>query len=414
MEPFDLNLRHLAVIATAAEIGSISGASETLNLSQPALTQAVGKVEAQLGHTLFYRQPGGVVPTEAGQLMVARIERAIAYIVRGGQETRHAARLPPLPHVERRVTLGQLRALVAVDGAGSYALASATTGLSQPALHRASRDLERMLEVSLLVRHGRTVQPTVVSQPLLRFARLARAELQAGLDELAALLRQGAGRIRLGTLPLAQAVLLPKTLSRFAAAYPDATLSVVEAPFAQLLTALRQGDIDLMIGAMRPAAPTRDVVQEALFEDETVIVARAGHPLFAAAEVPFSRLLEFPWALAAADAPVHQRWDRMFAERGMTKPNLGIECGAGTVLRGLLLDGDWLTMMSRDQFLFEERAGLLREINLSPHLSRSIAMTTRDDWRPTALQRGFLNTLRETCRIWTSEKAMGGKPFRYV
>ncbi|MBB4510494.1 MULTISPECIES: helix-turn-helix domain-containing protein [Rhizobium] len=80
-----LNLRHLEAIVTAGRLGSISSASEAINLSQPALTQAVGRVEAQLGHLLFDRQPSGVTPTEAGRLITARIERALAYVARGGQ-----------------------------------------------------------------------------------------------------------------------------------------------------------------------------------------------------------------------------------------------------------------------------------------------------------------------------------------
>ena len=49
----ELNLRHLEAVAVAGRLGSISSASQVMNLSQPALTQAVAKVEAQLGHLLF-------------------------------------------------------------------------------------------------------------------------------------------------------------------------------------------------------------------------------------------------------------------------------------------------------------------------------------------------------------------------
>ena len=61
------------------------------------------------------------------------------------------------------------------------------------------------------------------------------------------------------------------------------------------------------------------------------------------------------------------------------------------VTRGLLLQGDWLTLVSRDQFLFEYRAGTLAEIgNFGAELRRRIALTRRRDWMPTPLQADFV------------------------
>jgi DNA-binding transcriptional LysR family regulator len=413
--PFGFNLRHLAAIAAANQAGSISAAGLAMNLSQPALTQAIGKVEAQIGHRLFDRQPGGVVMTSAGQLLLPRIERALAYVARGGQTVRRNARLSPLPHVERRITLGQLRALIAVDEAGSFALAATRTGFSQPALHRAARDLEQMLGVDLLTRQGRTVRPTSAAGYLLRFARLAQAELRAGLEELAALRLQGAGRVTVGVMPLARALLLPQALARFARAHPNAAVNVVEGPYVEMLSSLRQGDLDLLIGAMREPPPTPDIVQEGLFDDDPVIVGRADHPLRRAEGFEFERLLDFPWAIAAAGAPVRARWEQMFRDRAIEPPALRIECGSVMVLRGLMLEDDWLTLMSRDQFLFEQRAGLLAEIpGAGATLRRRIGLTTRDDWLPTKLQADFVTTFRTVCENWTSGKAMEGDPFRYA
>jgi LysR family transcriptional regulator of gallate degradation len=408
ISPFDLNLRHLAAIAAANASGSISAASLAMNLSQPAVSQAIGKIEVQLDFSLFDRQPGGVAPTAAGRLFVPRIERALAYVARGGSSVRRSARLSPLPHVERRITLGQLRALIAVEEAGNFALASARTGLSQPALHRAARDLESTLGVDLVTRQGRSVRPTPAAARLLRFAHLAQAELRAGVEELAALRLQGAGRVLIGALPLARALLLPLTLARFARAYPHASVKVVEGPYAEMLSGLRQGDLDFLIGAMRDPLPTTDVRQEGLFDDDPVIVGRAGHPLCKMAGFEFRDLLDFPWAVAAVGAPARAQW-------AIEPPALRIECGSVMVLRGLMLEDDWLTLMSRDQFLVEQRAGLLAEIpGVGNTLRRRIGLTTRDDWCPTRLQMEFLATFRAVCKEWTSAKAIAGEPFRYA
>lgn len=413
-EVHELNLRHLLAIVSVARVGSISAALPLASLSQPALTQAIGRLEKQLGHTLFERHPGGMTATEATALLVPRIERASAYLGHGVKLARRIARLPALPMVERRVTLSQLRALAAVDDGGSYSLAAERSGISQPAVYRAVSELSELIEVPLVVRRGKTVQPTLAATRMLRFVRLAHAELQSGLDELAALRSEGAGRILIGALPLARAILLPQVLARFSRANPGATISVVEEPYIEMLGHLREGMLDLIVGAMRTPLPVRDVQQEGMFDDDPVIVARAGHPLTGKA-LDFASLLHYPWVIAATGAPVRGRWEKMFRDRGLEPPRLRIECGSVLISRGLLLEDDWLTLMSRDQFLFEERAGLLREIDgASTSLRRHIGLTTRDDWRPTRLQRAFLDTFRAVCSEWTSGKAMDRQPFRYA
>ncbi len=413
IDPMGLNLRHLDTLAVAARLGTLSAASKELNLSQPAVTQAVASLEAQLRHTLLERQVTGVRPTRAGSQLIARVHRAVAYLERGGQALRRSARLPALPHISRRVTLNQLRALLAVDEAGSFALASARTQLSQPALHRSARELEEQLGVPLLTRQGRTVVKTPAAAHFLRYVSLVRAELEAGVDELEALRSQGGGRLRIGTMPVAQAVLLPQSLARFARSYGDAHVNIVEGPYPELLSSLRHGELDILVGALRDPLPVSDVTQEGVFSDDPVIVARSGHPL-ARRPFGFEKLLEYPWVISASGTPGRRRWEEMFTSHGFEPPKLRIECGSLLVIRGLMLEGDWLTLLSPDQFLFEARAGLLTRLD-EPGLKlrRRLGITTRSDWRPTELQAAFVETFREVCREWGAEKTSEYQPFRY-
>lgn len=414
IDPMRLNLRHLDALAVAARVGTLSGASRELNLSQPALTQAIAGLEAQFEHTLLERRATGVRLTDAGRLLVGRIERALGYLDRGGQALRRSARLSALPHIERRITLGQLRALMAVDEAGSFALASTRTQLSQPALHRSTRDLEEQLGVSLLTRQGRTVVRTPIAAQFLRFVRLVRAELESAVDELHALRSEGAGRIRIGTMPVARAVLLPRSLAQFARLNGEAEVEVIEGPYPELLNNLRHGELDILVGALRDPLPVTDVTQEGLFSDEPVIVARTGHPL-AGRPFEFEQLLDYRWVIPASGTPGRARWEQMFTSRDLQPPKLRIVCGSLLVIRGLILEGDWLTLLSPDQFLFEARAGLLTRIGYVGHaLQRRIGITTRTDWHPTAVQAAFVETFRQVCREWEVGRPRDEGPFRYA
>lgn len=410
-EVHELNMRHLLAIVAVAEAGSISAALPLVSLSQPALTQAIGRLEKQLDTSLFARHPGGMTATEAGQLLVPRILRARGYVARGIRLARRTMRLPMTTGLERHVTLGQLRALTEVADGGSYSLAAARSGISQPAVYRAMSELAEVVEFPLVQRRGKTLQLSAAATRMLRFARLARSELQAGLDELAALRSQGAGRVVLGTLPLARTVLLPQVLARFSRANPSAAISVVEGPYVELLSHLREGSLDMVVGAMRNPLPVRDVVQEGMFDDEPVIVARSGHPL-AGRPLDFRTLLDYPWVVSAQGAPVRARWEKMFRERKLEPPRLRIECGSVLIVRGLMLEDDWLTLMSRDQFMIEQRAGLLCELGTAgASVRRRIGLTTRSDWHPTRLQAQFVDTFKQVC----AERGRQPRkwPFRY-
>ncbi len=64
-----MKTRHLEVFDALIEAGSVSRAAERLNLTQPAVSIALGKLESDLGFKLFHREKGFFAPTkEALQL----------------------------------------------------------------------------------------------------------------------------------------------------------------------------------------------------------------------------------------------------------------------------------------------------------------------------------------------------------
>lgn len=71
-----MDLRQLRYFVAIVEQGSFSKAAAVLNIAQPALSLHVRNMEADLNVSLLFRSPQGVVPTEAGQILL-RNARAI-------------------------------------------------------------------------------------------------------------------------------------------------------------------------------------------------------------------------------------------------------------------------------------------------------------------------------------------------
>lgn len=80
--------RPLRVFACAAAHGSFTAAAKSLGTSQPAVSHAVQRLEAELGHLLLERKRTGVVPTERGAQLLAAIEPAYSAVDRAIAATR--------------------------------------------------------------------------------------------------------------------------------------------------------------------------------------------------------------------------------------------------------------------------------------------------------------------------------------
>ncbi len=64
-----MDLKQLKYFISIADFGSMTRASESLNIAQPALTQQVAKLEADLRTRVFDRGTSGVKLTPAGAVL---------------------------------------------------------------------------------------------------------------------------------------------------------------------------------------------------------------------------------------------------------------------------------------------------------------------------------------------------------
>lgn len=85
---------------------------------------------------------------------------------------------------------------------------------------------------------------------------------------------QEIGKITIGSMPLARTSILPDVINRFMLSHPDIGLDIVDAPYSDLLFHLRNGDLDLLIGALRFPSPADDIIQEELISPPLAIIGK--------------------------------------------------------------------------------------------------------------------------------------------
>ena len=86
----------------------------------------------------------------------------------------------------------------------------------------------------------------------------------------------------------------------------------------------------------------------------------------------------------------------MFLVAGLSLPRVRVECGSASTTRQILMQTDCLTVLSPDQVAAELEAKWVKIVGkTSDEMRRIIGLTYRENWRPTEMQREFMQILRE-------------------
>ena len=378
----NLNLRHLRGFLEVVDRGTISAAADRLGTSQPALTQAMLKLESEVAHPLFERHPRGLIITCWGLILEARVRAALHHLTEGGRAVTGRQVEPSL-----RLSMAQIQALLALADGGSFALAAVRLGRSSAAAQRAVRGLEENLCKPLVERRGRMILLSNHGRRLARSCRLALAELEAGFIELGQ--GMGAPTIAVGTTPLTRAYLVPEAMARMRAEAVDVGFRVHEGSWGELVEQLRDGLIDVLVGEI-PKEGSRDLESRALHPTSFVVVSGRQHPLAGKRSVSLDTLAAWPWIVPPANSPLRAVWDTLLQGLDVQAP---IECGSVMIIGRMLTTSNLLSLATPDQVALQIRSGLLARVGGPLADEHAIGFTVRRGWRLTTAQSRFLQSL---------------------
>lgn len=398
-----LNLRHLHAFREVAQLGSISAAARSVHLTQPAVTQAIAQIEAHFGARLFARSSTGMHVTAAGKICAERIDRALRALNDGIVELRGSSRRDSasVVHIMHGMRTAQLRALTAITQHRNFTLAARSSNMAQPTIHRAARELERLLEAPLFEKTSFGIVPTSGAEYLARRAGVAFAELEQARAEIAALNGNEQGRTVAGACSMAQhPFLIPEAFIEFSLRCPEHGISIINGTYEHLVASLRIGETDFLIGPLRSSDLPHDVVQEHLFDDPLGIVVRADHPLAQRKPLTAADLLRYPWIAPRNGAPLRSDFETLFKLAGVPAPERPLECNSLSSARAFLLATNRMMLVSPHHFRNDLQVGTL---TLIPHpagpVVRPMGLISRRYWQPTSTQASLLEVIRQRSRM---------------
>ena len=237
--------------------------------------------------------------------------------------------------------LRHLRYFVAVADTGSFGLAAAALSVTQPALWRQVRDLERELQVPLFQRVGRRVRVTTDGELLRRSAR----EVLVAADHLlthARMLRDGeVGHLRIGATPQVMQTVLAPFLKRYLRRRPGIEVHLVEEGAATLPARVERGDVDLALAVPRGREPLEGRL---LFPIRVLAAMPVGHRLGRRASVDVTELRDEPVLLFRTGFASRELFDAACRVAGV-RPRIVLESGDSHSLVELATAGRGLAIV---------------------------------------------------------------------
>jgi LysR family nitrogen assimilation transcriptional regulator len=89
-----MEIRQFRYFIKIADLGSVSKASRALHIAQPALSQQISQLEAELGQALFSRHSGGMQMTEPGEVFYRHAQRMLKQLADIPTAVRQSAAQP--------------------------------------------------------------------------------------------------------------------------------------------------------------------------------------------------------------------------------------------------------------------------------------------------------------------------------
>lgn len=242
--------------------------------------------------------------------------------------------------------LGHFNVLVAISERGSLRGAARQLGMTQPAMTRSIRELERELGVQLFERSSSGVMPTDAGRAVTHHARAIQLQMQHTLEDVQRYKGAETGTLSLALSTAAHVAILPRILNPFRRRYPDVRLKIIEGLYPALEASIRDGEIDTYVGPVPKDLRSRGLVCDVLFENPRIIVGRRGHPLAGATSI--KDLVDACWVTTPVMPNTENEVKAIYEEAGLPTPKIVVQATSGMSIISVVASTDLLAPAPRE------------------------------------------------------------------
>jgi DNA-binding transcriptional LysR family regulator len=243
------------------------------------------------------------------------------------------------------MNLNLLRSFWMVGQAGSVSGAAQKHFVSQPALSKAVRELERQLGVALIERGARGVKLTAPGRELYEHASAIFALERAAEEALHAQRTLEAGVLRIGGTTTISTYTLPPLLSEFRAAHPRLQLKITRANTSEIARLLLGYELDVAL----VEGPVHDarIAARRWRDDELIAVCAPSHPLAGRKRITPHHLKTVEWIVREPGSGTREVVENALRNFDLPPQN-ALEIGGAEALKQAVAAGLGVAVVSRE------------------------------------------------------------------
>ena len=235
--------------------------------------------------------------------------------------------------------------------------------LSQPAVSKMLREIERLLGFDVFERLPRNMPPTALGEHVVRYAQIALNDASKFVDQISSLREGGHGFLKVGAIFAATAVVLPEAIVQLKARWPLLSIEVVEQTSDHLMEMLDDKKLDLAVARYTDENQQQVYDFQALAPEPFCMVVNSRHPLTELAQTPLQELGNWPWILYPLGTPIRARMELAFAKAGIPVPKNTIDTISMQTFLQVLQAGPMIAMLPASMAQPHLDTGLLRVLN---------------------------------------------------
>lgn len=298
-------------------------------------------------------------------------------------------------HLLNRLRMRQVSLLLALERHGTLQAASSHLGMTQPAATKMIHEIEETLQLELFDRSLRKLRFNTAGNLVISYFKSVEGSLNALSRELKQIKLGLLEKISIGTIMAASPNILSTAICKLKKIYPLLEIEITVETSDKLVSDLRHGRIDLVIGRSLQNE-SDDFCFEEIGDERLTIVCRTTHELVNCTNLTLRELENYQWILQPKGSPMREILEREFHHAGFQLKIAPIETSSILITTGIITQSDAIAVLPEEVARNYIEHKILSSINLQfrSNLNPFGILTSKN--RPiTAGSRMLIDLIRE-------------------